>query len=106
MGFVSNMLAADVTASGYDARKKQTLAYGQAAKNRAYSQANGVEQAARSNALVEGSNMMTMRGNQRRAVGNARAQAGRKRLYQRGDGGGDCRCGEQPLREADFRHGS
>ena len=43
MGFVSNMLAADVTASGYDARKKQTLAYGQAAKNRAYSQANGVE---------------------------------------------------------------
>ena len=86
MGFVSNMLAADVTASGYDARKKQTLAYGQAAKNRAYSQANGVEQAARSNALVEGSNMMTMRGNQRRAVGNARAQAAGSDFTSEGTG--------------------
>ena len=86
MGFVSNMLAADVTASGYDARKKQTLAYGQAAKNRAYSQANGVDQAARSNALVEGSNMMTMRGNQRRAVGNARAQAAGSGFTSEGTG--------------------
>ena len=75
MGFMKPMLSASVTASGYDARKKQTLAHGQAARNRAYSQANGVEQAARANALVEGANMMTMRGNQRRAVGAARAQA-------------------------------
>lgn len=45
MGFMKPMLSASVTASGYDARKKQTLAHGQAARNRAYSQANGVEQA-------------------------------------------------------------
>lgn len=75
MGFMNSVLSAGVTASGYDARKKQTLAHGQAAKNRSYSQAAGVEQAARANALVEGANMMTMRGNQRRAVGSARAQA-------------------------------
>ena len=103
MGFMNSVLSAGVTASGYDARKKQTLAHGQAAKNRAYSQAAGVEQAARANALVEGANMMTMRGNQRR--GECQSPGGRQRVYQRGNGSGDCRCGEQPLREADFRHG-
>lgn len=86
MGFVSNMLSAGVTASGYDARKKQTLAHGQAAKNRAYSQATGVEQAARANALIEGANMMTMRGNQRRAVGGARAQAAGSGFTSEGTG--------------------
>ena len=58
MGFMKPMLSASVTASGYDARKKQTLAHGQAARNRAYSQANGVEQAARANALVEVLNLL------------------------------------------------
>ena len=86
MGFMKPMLSASVTASGYDARKKQTLAHGQAARNRAYSQANGVEQAARANALVEGANMMTMRGNQRRAVGAARAQAAGSGFTSEGTG--------------------
>lgn len=86
MGFVSNMLSASMTASGYDARKKQTLAHGQAAKNHAYSQATGVEQAARANALIEGANMMTMRGNQRRAVGAARAQAAGSGFTSEGTG--------------------
>lgn len=86
MGFINSMLSADVTASGYDARKKQTLAHGQAAKNRAYSQATGVEQAARANALTEGANMMTMRGNQRRAVGSARAQAAGSGFTSEGTG--------------------
>lgn len=86
MGFVTNMLSAGMTARGYDARKNQTLAHGQAAKNRAYSQATGVEQAARANALVEGANMMTMRGNQRRAVGGARAQAAGSGFTSEGTG--------------------
>ena len=86
MGFVNNMLSADVTASGYDAKKNQALARGKAAKNRAYSQATGVEQAARANALVEGANMMTMRGNQRRAVGGARAQAAGSGFTSEGTG--------------------
>lgn len=86
MGFINSMLSSDVTASGYDARKKQTLAHGQAAKNRAYSQATGMEQAARANALTEGANMMTMRGNQRRAVGSARAQAAGSGFTSEGTG--------------------
>lgn len=86
MGFMNSVLSAGVTASGYDARKKQTLAHGQAAKNRSYSQAAGVEQAARANALVEGANMMTMRGNQRRAVGSARAQAAGNGFTSEGTG--------------------
>lgn len=86
MGFMNSVLSAGVTASGYDARKKQTLAHGQAAKNRSYSQAAGVEQAARANALVEGANMMTMRGNQRRAVGSARAQAAGSGFTSEGTG--------------------
>lgn len=86
MGFAQSLLSAGATASGYDARKKQTLAHGQVAKNRAYSQANGVEQAARANALVEGANMMTMRGNQRRAVGGARAQAAGSGFTSEGTG--------------------
>lgn len=86
MGFMNSVLSANVTASGYDARKKQTLAHGQAAKKRAYSQAAGVEQAARANALVEGANMMTMRGNQRRAVGSARAQAAGSGFTSEGTG--------------------
>lgn len=86
MGFAQSLLSAGATASGYDARKKQTLAHGQVAKNRAYSQANGVEQAARANALVEGANMMTMRGNQRRAVGGARAQAAGSGFTSKGTG--------------------
>lgn len=86
MGFINSMLSADITASGYDAKKKQTLAHGQAAKNRAYSQATGVEQAARANALTEGANMMTMRGNQRRVVGSARAQAAGSGFTSEGTG--------------------
>lgn len=86
MGFMNSVLSAGVTASGYDARKKQTLAHGQAAKNRSYSQAAGVEQATRANALVEGANMMTMRGNQRRAVGSARAQAAGSGFTSEGTG--------------------
>lgn len=75
MGFAQQVLGARATASGYDARKRQVLIEGEAARNAAYAQATASEQVSKKHLRQVGEDMARVAGNKRRAEGAARAAA-------------------------------
>ncbi len=87
MGFIQNFVGAAGQASLYDQKKNQTLIQGQAERNKRYAAATQTEEQSRAAAAIAGRNMMTVRGNQRRAVASARTAAAARGFTSEGTGG-------------------
>lgn len=100
MGFAQNLTGAAGQASLYDQKKNQTLIQGSAERNRRYAAATQAEEQARAEAAMAGQNMMTMRGNQRRAVASARTAAATRGFTSEGTGGAMAEDVEQRYEKA------
>lgn len=87
MGMIGNIWGATRQASEYDHEKNMRLIEGVAARNRAYSEARGIMREAAQNARKAGVAMMEARGDERRAVGAARAVQGATGVMSSGSGG-------------------
>lgn len=87
MGMISNIWGMTKQAREYDHEKNMRLIEGMAARNRGYSEARAIMREAAENARKAGVAMMEARGDQRRAVGAARAVQAATGTMSSGSGG-------------------